>query len=211
MLRHSDDWSFWGLDTVTDDVTLYCVRHGETDWNASSRYQGQEDIPLNDEGVRQAHRNGQALRSFLPAIADADYVSSPLSRSRDTMRIIREELGLAADEGVTFDPRLMEVHYGSWQGQLLETLKDTEADALAARHNDPYNFRPPGGESYADLMARMREWLDTVTRDTVVVTHGGITRALRTYLLNLDPNYILELNVPQDRVMIIHRGEMRWA
>ncbi|MCH9806934.1 MAG: histidine phosphatase family protein [Alphaproteobacteria bacterium] len=196
---------------MKDGVTLYCIRHGLTDWNAKSRYQGQEDIPLNEEGIRQAHRNGQALQGFLPEIAEADFVSSPLSRSRDTMRIIREELGLPADEGVTFDDRLMEVHYGEWQGQLLEDLKQSQAEALAARRDDPFNFKPPGGESYADLMARMREWLETVARDTVVVTHGGITRALRTDLLNLDPNYILELNVPQDRVMIIHRGEMRWA
>lgn len=196
---------------MKDGVTLYCIRHGQTDWNAISRYQGQDDIPLNDKGIEQARRNGQALREFLPEIADADYVSSPLSRSRDTMRIVREELGLTPDEGVTFDPRLMEVHYGTWQGQLLETLKETEAEALAARRADPFNFRPPGGESYADLMARTCEWLETVTRDTVVTTHGGITRALRTYLLNLDPNYILDLNVPQDRVLIIHRGEMLWA
>jgi probable phosphoglycerate mutase len=56
----------------------------------------------------------------------------------------------------------------------------------------------------------MREWVDTVETDTVVTTHGGISRTLRAYLLDLDPSRILELEVPQDRVLVIRRGAMHW-
>ncbi len=190
-------------------ITVYCIRHGQTDWNAQSRYQGQADIAINEIGREQARRNGEALRAFLPGIAAAHFVSSPLSRARETMRIVRGTLGLAANEYAT-DERLLEVHYGAWQGQLLETLKKSDAEALAARRADPFRFRPPGGESYADLMKRTRDWLTTLTRDTVVATHGGITRTLRAHLLDLDPDKILELEVPQDRVLILNRGKMKW-
>ena len=194
---------------VKDGVTLYCVRHGQTDWNAQSRYQGQRDVPLNEAGRQQASRNGQALRQLLPDIAKAQYVSSPLGRARETMQIVRRELGLEPDLFM-IDDRLKEVHYGTWEGQLLETLMETEAPGIAARKADPYRFRPPQGESYADLLERMRGWVDTVETDTVVATHGGITRTMRTYLLDLDPSQILELDVPQDRVLVIRQGEMHW-
>jgi broad specificity phosphatase PhoE len=194
---------------VQQGITVYCIRHGQTDWNAQSRYQGQEDVAINEFGREQARRNGEALRAYLPEIAAAHFVSSPLSRARETMRIIRQSLGLAAEDYAT-DERLLEVHYGAWQGQLLATLKITDAEALAARRADPFRFRPPGGESYADLLERTRDWLSTLTGDTVVATHGGITRTLRAHLLDLDPDKILELEVPQDRVLIIRQGEMRW-
>ena len=75
-------------------VKLYFIRHGETHWNAEARYQGQADVPMNDTGRAQARRNGKALRPFLPTLAHADFVSSPLGRARETMEIVRDALGL---------------------------------------------------------------------------------------------------------------------
>ena len=67
-------------------VTLYFIRHGETQWNADARYQGQADVPMNDTGRGQARRNGEALRRFLPDLAQADFLASPLARARDVVR-----------------------------------------------------------------------------------------------------------------------------
>ena len=80
--------------------TLYFVRHGETDWNAEGRLQGQHDIPLNDVGRAQAARCGGILRELLArdgrVPADFDYVAARWSRARETMEIVRAALGLAA-------------------------------------------------------------------------------------------------------------------
>src|SRR5437868_5015230 len=76
-------------------VRLYYVRHGETDWNRDQRYQGQRDIPLNATGRSQAVRNGRALAETLGKDAAViDYVASPLLRARETMELMRAELGL---------------------------------------------------------------------------------------------------------------------
>ena len=75
-------------------ITLYLIRHGETDWNKAQRYQGQRDIPLNDTGRAQAARNGAVLRRYLPDIETYDFVSSPLSRAIETMELLRGAMGL---------------------------------------------------------------------------------------------------------------------
>ncbi len=79
------------------DITLYFVRHGETDWNAERRYQGQMDIPLNDRGKAQAKRNGEISRQTVPDLSALDLVASPLGRARETMAIMLCELGISAD------------------------------------------------------------------------------------------------------------------
>ena len=93
-------------------VTLYFVRHGETDWNRAQRYQGQKDIPLNALGREQAMGNGRTLAAALGAqAATIDYVTSPLQRARETMELMRAELGLSP-QGYRTDDRLREIHYG---------------------------------------------------------------------------------------------------
>ena len=195
---------------MRDGLTIYFVRHGETDWNAELRYQGQTDIPLNEKGRRQSRRNGQALRAFLPSIADADFVASPLDRTRETMRLIRTELGLDPDRfGV--DRRLIELSYGTWEGQLQKDLPQADPQGLGARSLDPYRWRPEHGESYADLFERSGAWLASLERDTVVASHGGVSRCLRGHVLGLAPEAIPDLESPQDRVLILTRGAMHWV
>src|SRR5262245_34256008 len=132
------------------DVTIYFVRHGETDWNAHSRYQGQADVEMNAKGRAQAQRNGEALRPLLPQIAQADFVASPLQRARRTMEIMRAAMGLDPHD-YALDERLKELHYGHWQGILAGDIPRLDADGLKARMRDAYRWRPQGGESYEDL------------------------------------------------------------
>ncbi|MEM8663986.1 MAG: histidine phosphatase family protein, partial [Pseudomonadota bacterium] len=95
-------------------VRLIHIRHGETDWNVEGRLQGQLDIPLNDHGRRQAARNGEVLAARLAdegvAPESLTYIASPLSRSMETMQIVRGKLGLSPQFDI--DDQLKEIAFG---------------------------------------------------------------------------------------------------
>jgi probable phosphoglycerate mutase len=191
-------------------VRLYYVRHGETDWNRDQRYQGQQDIPLNATGRSQAVRNGRALAEALGKEAAAiDYVASPLLRARETMEIMRAELGLPP-RGYRTDDRLREIHYGHWEGELWNELPAKDPKGFAAREADKWGWRPTGGESYRDLSERVAGWLGEVERDAVVAAHGGVMRVLRGLSMRLQPAEIFLLDVPQDKVLIVEAGHTSW-
>lgn len=194
---------------MRDTPTIYFIRHGETDWNRDRRYQGQRDIALNDTGRAQAHRNGAALCAFLPAIADARFVASPLGRTRETMEIVRSELSLPTD-GYDVDPGILELSYGLWEGSLQDDLKASDPQGFAARARDAFRWRPERGESYADLFERVSTWARGIEGDVVVVSHGGVSRCLRAHLLGLPPAEIPFLESPQDRILILDGSGMRW-
>ncbi len=162
---------------------FYFMRHGETDWNVEGRLQGQHDIPLNVVGYGQAVACGEIMRGLLARDGrdpkSFDYVASPLVRACKTMELVRAGLGLDA-AGYDTDARLAELSFGRWEGLTFAELKrDGDAvRALATREHDKWGFVPPGGESYADLLARVRQWYDTITHDTIVVAHGGVARTL---------------------------------
>lgn len=195
---------------LKDGVTLYFVRHGETDWNAIRRYQGQTDIPLNDKGRGQAARNGRVLRELLAVRTDLDFVASPLQRASETMSIVRREMGLAPDDFRRED-RLKEINFGHWEGRIWDVLADEDPVAFRARTADPFNWRPIDGESYADLAARVETWLAAIDRDTVAVSHGGVSRVVRGHVLTLGGPAIPLLEVPQDKVLVLRAGAQEWV
>jgi broad specificity phosphatase PhoE len=191
-------------------ITLYFVRHGETDWNLAQRYQGQRDIPLNATGRAQAARNGRALALTLGHNAGAlDYVASPLVRARETMEIMRREIGLSP-EGYRTDDRLREINYGHWEGELWGELPAKDPQGFAAREADKWGWQPRGGESYRALSERVAAWFGDTERDVVVAAHGGVMRVLRGLSGGLDPAEIFRLDVPQDKVLVIEAGRTRW-
>jgi broad specificity phosphatase PhoE len=159
---------------------LYFIRHGETDWNAERRLQGLRDIPLNTLGRKQAARCGELLARILAgrgaSLQQFAFTSSPLSRARETMEILRTGLGLPP-QAYAVDGRLAELAFGKWEGLTYKEVRALDRSILATRERDKWNFRPPGGESYADLLVRVRAWHDTVSGDAVVTAHGGVARA----------------------------------
>ena len=191
-------------------VTLHFVRHGETDWNAQQRYQGRRDIPLNAKGREQAARNGRALAQLLgERAADLDFVSSPLLRAFETMQIVRGTMGLPLN-AFRIDERLSEVHYGHWEGHYWAELPRTDPEGFAARKADTWGWQPTGGESYRMLSERVAVWLAEVERDSIVASHGGVSRVLRGLVLGLEQASVPVLEVPQDKVLIIRDGGAAW-
>jgi probable phosphoglycerate mutase len=164
---------------------IYFVRHGETDWNRERRLQGQHDIPLNTLGRSQAQRCGVILGKLLARrgrdASEFDFLSSPLGRTRETMELMRAELGLDPQRYRT-DARLMEMSFGRWEGFTYPELQTREAEGLAARDRDKWGFVLPGGESYAQLELRVGAWYEGVERESIVAAHGGVCRALLAHI-----------------------------
>jgi len=160
---------------------LYFVRHGETDFNIEQRLQGQYETSLNVRGRMQARECGALLNDLFTReqrqSQDYAYMSSPLQRARETMQLARATLGL---DPIAYevDDKLMEISYGEWEGSTLPEIEARDPQLLARREEDKWGFKPPGGECYRDVAARVGAWYATVTRDTVVVAHGGVARAL---------------------------------
>ncbi len=104
----------------------------------------------------------------------------------------------------------MELDYGHWEGHLASELPTSDPEGVAGKAADPFGWRPRGGESYEDLMTRTALWLNGITRDTVAVTHGGVTRVARGTLLDIDTRLVPMLDVPQDQILVLRGIEMRW-
>jgi probable phosphoglycerate mutase len=189
--------------------TLVFIRHGQTDWNVELRLQGQQDIPLNDHGRAQARRNGQMAAQLIPDIATFDFVASPLERTRETMEIARAAMGFDPKAYRT-DDRLREITFGDWEGFTTEELRKTHPEMVAEREKDKWSFLPPGGESYRMLSDRAASWLNTVKRNTVAVSHGGIGRVLIGLITGLAPAETVALDFHQDRFLLWRDESVTW-
>jgi broad specificity phosphatase PhoE len=176
------------------------IRHGETDWNRQLRLQGQQDIPLNEYGRRQAARNGRAVSGIL-AGGTWFCVASPLLRTVETMRIVLENAGIAGHAFET-EPDIRELSYGGWEGMTLPELEAQDPAAIAARDRDKWTYVPPDGESYAMLAERVSGWLAMLDGPTLVVSHGGVLRVMLHLLAGQPSHDAPHLNAPQDRVVL---------
>lgn len=191
--------------------TIYFIRHGQTEWNAIGRFQGTKDIPLNERGREQAVRAGELLADILKADAHdplrMPFVSSPLGRARQTMELVRGEVGVAPDD-YGLDDRLREVGYGHWEGSTLLEMEKSHPELFARRQADKWSVPPPGGESYASAGLRMRDWYDSLLQDTVAVSHGGSCRALMASLEIETPIKAAEIYIEQGVVYVFKDGRV---
>ncbi|MHA1524172.1 MAG: histidine phosphatase family protein [Alphaproteobacteria bacterium] len=189
------------------DHTLYFIRHGETEWNALRKLQGSTDIPLNDIGKAQAARHGATLAGLDEDWSRFDFVASPMSRTRQTVDIVAGHLN-GAGRQVHFEPRLREIEFGSWEGRTWSDIEREDPRDYDIFFNRGWNQAPHGGESYGDVSARVADWLETVTRDTVIVSHGGVSRVLRGLYQDLEANIIATLPTPQTTFFRFRDGQV---
>ncbi|MEP6567495.1 MAG: histidine phosphatase family protein [Mesorhizobium sp.] len=190
---------------------VYIVRHGQTQWNAEFRLQGQADTDINARGREQATQNGHRLAELVDNPEDFDFVASPMRRTRETMERIRAAMKLDPHAYRT-DPRLVEVHFGDWQGFTFAELEAGDPGSTKARGLDKWNFQPPGegAESYQMLLERIAPWLNALDRRTVCVTHGGVIRTLFRLVEGVSEQEAASLEVPQDRVLRLEGGRLEW-
>src|SRR5262245_61065114 len=148
------------------------ARHGQSEWNAEGRWQGQADAPLSDMGRRQAHEAARALGAI-----DAIWASD-LQRAAQTAAIISGDLGVGP---VVLDPDLRERDAGGFSGLTRDEIEDRFPGYLADGR------RPPGWEADDHLRARALAALGRIAAtvpggDVLVITHGGLVYTLENHL-----------------------------
>jgi broad specificity phosphatase PhoE len=179
---------------------LVLVRHGETEANAERRLLGRAESPLTDKGRAQARALGELLGPV------GRLLSSPLGRALRTA----EALGLPVP--VEVDERWVEVDYGTYDGQ---RLGDVPAEVWQQWRRDP-TFRPPGGESLAELGARVRDACEELfseagtggraETDVVVVSHVSPIKAAVAWALGDDDGLAWRLQLATASVTVIGWG-----
>jgi len=169
-------------------ITFYLFRHGETDWNAEGRFQGHLDIPLNDRGREQARQLAVPLGSKdLQAI-----LSSDLSRSVDTAKILAKEIGLSADR-LYQDAGIREAFLGDAQGMTVDEIGSRFGEDLLHRwkssHVTDADISYPNGETGNEVVTRSLEAMLRFSEEHPefkrigVSTHGGVIRRVMHQIL----------------------------
>lgn len=193
--------------------TIYFIRHGQTGWNAEGRLQGSRDIDLNATGEGQAAAVAARLAAVAGAdLEEADFVASPLLRTRRTMEIMRTALGLKPDLYRT-DPRLREIGFGAWEGATWAEIRRRDPAGASQRDRMRWSHRPPGvgAESYAMLVERVGPVFAELGPRSVVVAHGGVARAMLVALGHLDIYAAPRLGIHQGEVLVVDDEGWRWA
>jgi broad specificity phosphatase PhoE len=144
-------------------VRVALLRHGDTAWSAEGRIQGRSDVPLSEAGRA-------ALRT-LDIPKGMRMVCSPLRRCVETAELL-------TDSPVAREPRLIEMSWGAWEGRRLADLRDELGDTMRANEARGWDFRPQGGESPREVLARVCSWLMEIEEPTLAVTHRGVIRAV---------------------------------
>ncbi len=157
-------------------MSLFVVRHGQTDWNKKMLIQGRIDIPLNEEGIAQAKLTASKLAE-VPL--DVIYVS-PLLRARQTAAYINEGRNIP----LIVDERIQEEYYGDMEG------KPRSGEAYLTQRKSFFK-RYPNGEGYLDVVARVYPFLDEIKKtrkgqNVLLVCHGGMSRVVNSYFHDME-------------------------
>lgn len=170
---------------------IVLVRHGQTDWNQRYCFQGQTDIPLNEEGTAQAGRLAERLAAWPAEVV----YSSPLQRALSTAQILAKPHDLIP---VVLED-LVEVNFGVWEGRSVLGMQKEDEGLFRAWMRDPFFNMPLGAEGWDSIRERVERAVGTILSGSeeriVVVSHGGIVRALFSVLTGMDPHSVWRLRV----------------
>lgn len=186
-------------------TTIYLVRHGETEWNAGGRFQGQLDIPLNEAGRKQAALVSAALAN----VPFAAIYTSDLARAAETAAIVAAPHAMPPKP----DVRLREAHFGEWEGLTTPEIAERWPDLLETWRADTLNTVPPGGEAIAAVGTRVVAFTWDVLAahpdDTIaIVGHGGALRGIIALALGADLAIFRRLRMDNCSISIItHRHD----
>jgi probable phosphoglycerate mutase len=166
-------------------LSLWCVRHGQTDFSRRNTFCGSIDPPLSQVGRAMA----EALAARFSDEKWSAIYSSPMARTRQTAEPLARRAGIEP----TIDPDLREIDYGAWEGREEDEVERSEGDAFHAWAKDPGWNPPPGGESAYQIAARVTAAVGRIRArhsdgKVLIVSHKATLRVLACTLLGIDPN-----------------------
>ncbi|NES00488.1 MAG: histidine phosphatase family protein, partial [Symploca sp. SIO1B1] len=169
-------------------LRLLLVRHGETEWNRASRFQGQIDIPLNENGRQQ----GEKAAEFLKEVPIDFAVSSPMQRPKETAEIILQP---HSNVPLELQDALKEISHGLWEGKLEAEINEEYADLLLRWKEAPETVQMPEGENLQQVWERAVACWDEMVKSAadpstelktgLVVAHDAINKLILCYILGL--------------------------
>jgi probable phosphoglycerate mutase len=186
-------------------MRLIIIRHGESEWNRAGRYQGQQDAPLSELGLRQAEALAERLRR---EPLDAIY-TSPLQRAARTAEAVaRHHPALPLQH----EPALMEIHHGDWEGLLVDEVKGRFAVGLTEWRLHPTRSQMPGGESFSNILKRVLDCKDRLLarypdQTVLVSTHDVVVKILVANALGMDMDRINRIWVTNASISVVEYGD----
>jgi len=161
-------------------MTLYLIRHGETEGAEAKRYKGHMDVPLSPRGEEQMEKAALMIKRPLKAVYTSDLI-----------RAVRSAGIIAGPLTPVIVPAFRERDFGAWEGMSWDEIKDKYPDAFSSWAKDPVRFSPPRGESTLELKERVMAALDEMLarhndgESIAVVAHGGVNRVVLCTLLGI--------------------------
>ena len=171
-------------------MNIYLTRHGETIWNVKDWVQGMSDIPLNDNGIRQARQLAEKMSSVH---LDVIY-SSQLQRAMVTAKMVAEKHKNCRLE---ISPSINEMNFGKYEGKL-------RTDPEYQSEKRKFFKRYEGGESYLDVAARVYPFIEMLkerNEDALVVAHNGICRVFTNYFLPMENEAFASFALPNCQIL----------
>lgn len=177
-------------------MTIYLLRHGQTDWNKLDRCQGRTDIPLNEYGVAQAFE----IAKYFDNLKINKIYSSTLKRSIKTAEIIKRKHPEA--KFISLED-LVEINFGILEGMTTEEISFKYPEVIEARNLNKFYFKAIDGESYQEVFNRVSNFTNTIKEDSgniVVIGHKAINRCILMHILEKSEEWAVNLDIPNDGI-----------
>lgn len=179
---------------------LLLVRHGETDWNKAGKFQGQIDVPLNDNGREQSRRAAEFLKEVKLDFA----ISSSMLRPKETAEIILQH---HPEVKLQLNNELREISHGLWEGKFESEIEQSYPGLLDEWKTAPQNVQMPEGENLQEVWERaIAAWKKIVASASgtgIVVAHDAINKAILCHLFGLEPEHFWKFKQGNGAVTVI--------
>jgi broad specificity phosphatase PhoE len=186
---------------------IYLVRHGQTAWNKEEVFRGRADVPLNEEGLREA---SLAAEYFREMEVQAIY-SSPLSRAWQTA----QKIGDVVRREITPLDGINDMRFGTWEGQSLRDVQHHDGERYTQWREAPHLVKIPGGESLDEVRVRAMAALEDVVRShagtsVILVSHRVINKVLICGILGLDNSHFWQIGQDTTAINLIQHRHGRY-